>query len=168
MRPGPVPVPSAKRAVRNPRYKPPLDEPQPRPAVPRCPAHVRIDQRSYRAWRRYTELLSRMKVLTEADEDVVGDLSVAQGCYLRCWGAVHRFNSVGGEEGVGGMIIRTKSDYLAEHMLFSQMKALLLIKNRLRGEVGLSPSSRTRVKTTDSAAVDSSEWAKFNRTSAAR
>lgn len=86
-----------------------------------------------------------MRVLTEADVSVVGDLCVAQSCYLRAWRKVREMNAAG-ESGVAGMIIKTKSDYLAENMLFTQVKNLTEIKRKLYGELGLTPAARPRIQ----------------------
>lgn len=146
MRPGPVPVPSPIRAARNPRFKPPANEPRPRAMVPRCPEHVKADKIALRAWRHYVHLLARMRVLTEADASVVADLAIMQSCYLRAWDFVRRCNEAG-KTGLEGQIIKTKTDYLAESMAFSQVKALTEIKRRLYAELGLTPAARPRIQT---------------------
>jgi len=155
-----VPVPSAIREARNPRFKPSAGEPRLRTMAPQCPEHVVADPIAHRAWKHYIHVLRRMKVLTEADRSVVADLSVLQSCYLRAWKQVRELNAAA-QHGIGGMIIRTKTDYLAEHMLFSQVKTLTEIKRRLYAEVGLTPSARTRIQTTSTAKGDVNPFAEL-------
>ena len=71
---GPPPQPTSLRVLYGNPGKRPINgrEPQPRTKRPQCPDY--LDDAARQEWRRLVPILSRMRVLTEADGIALGSL----------------------------------------------------------------------------------------------
>lgn len=151
---GPAPKPTVLRELEGyPDHRPaPRDEPQPEKGA-RCPADLSADAK--REWKRLAPILERMKVLTEADvtalanlcRDIVDEQAAAES--LKEQGTVRAIADTG---------------FVQVNPLFRIQAELRSRINRALREFGLTPASRTRIRTEvaqrkDEAGVLDGEWA---------
>ena len=138
---GPAPKPTVlKLAEGNPGKRRLNDrEPKPSEVMPRCPAH--LDKIARREWKRLSDILNRMRVLTEADYLALGNLCLAYSTLIQ---AQEKLNQT-------GLLIKTGSGYVQQSPLISIITANTQIINRLCQEFGLTPAARTRVQTVEAA-----------------
>lgn len=143
---GPAPKPTSVRILEGNRARRPLNprEPKPRPDAPKCPRYIRSDPVARKEWRRLVPILTRMKVLTEADGLVLANLCLAHSALLLNLAKMRELNAQG-KSGLGGMVIQTKSGYLALNQIYANVQASMEQELKLCRELGLTPSSRSRV-----------------------
>ena len=120
-------------------------EPQPVAEPPAMPDYVSCDEMAARTWRHYMPILQRMKVITEADGLVLASLCIIHSFLLLNLEKVRQLNSASGS-GIAGMVVPTKTGYLAVNQLFSNVRDAMKQELRFCQELGLSPSSRTRLE----------------------
>ena len=132
---GPAPKPSSLVLLEGNRSKRPLNtrEPKPRQVRPKCPAH--LDEAAVTEWKRLVPILSKMRVLTEADGIALANLCQAISTMVK---AQEQMNK-------NGILYKTKSGYIQQSPLLGIVNSQVEIINRLCREFGLTPSSRTRI-----------------------
>ncbi len=156
MKPGPRPVPTAIREVRgNPRRHPlPENEPMPTTGIPERPDD--LDDVAAAAWDRLAALLDGMHVLTVADGEALAhlcmDISMLEDAAqtLKNLPVPKLGSRLLTKSGNG--VVTISPLYRIVH---AQRKA---IREWLR-EFGLTPASRTGVKTIDGKSKQDSAWA---------
>ncbi len=141
-RPGPAPTPTHLRVVRGDRKdRINTAEPKPKKAKPRCPAWLSKDAQAI--WRRTAKQLDAMGILFEADQDILATYAVAVVNHQRATELVDQ----------QGLLVEGRRDGLVTNpALRAQRDAAQLIR-QLAGELGLTPSSRSRL-TTEATADD--------------
>ena len=109
-------------------------EPQPAARPPRCPGY--LDESAKREWRRLVPILSRMRVLTEAD-----GIALASLCqqYALLQQAQIKLQKT-------GLLMKTKSGYIQQSPLVGIISAVVDQVNKLCREFGLTPAARTRIR----------------------
>jgi P27 family predicted phage terminase small subunit len=140
-------------------------EPKPEEKAPPCPAYIREDPEAAKEWKRLVPILLRMRVLTEADTTVLASLCLTHSHMLRSLAAMRALNAVpvaaeltDGEEwvkvppytetlGIAGMVIETKTGYLAANQIYLNVMSAMDQEVRLCKELGLTPSARSRLQT---------------------
>lgn len=132
---GPAPKPTVlKRLEGNPGRRPLNDrEPQPGSGPPRMPRH--LDEDARREWRRLVRILSRMRVLTEADGIGLATLCQAYSTLAKAQIQIAKT----------GILFKTPNGYYQQNPLLRvvNQQAEIVIKH-LR-EFGLTPASRSRL-----------------------
>ena len=147
---GPIPKPTAIEIAEGRPGKRPLNgrEPQPRAVTPKCPAY--LDKRAKEEWRRLVPILRRMRVLTEADGLVLGNLCLAVSTLVR---AQAKLNET-------GILYKAPSGYVMQSPLLPVVNAQVDTISRLSREFGLTPAARSRLTITDqNADIDALERA---------
>ncbi len=130
----------------NPGHRPLNDrEPKPRQVAPVCPGHVRSDPIAYKEWRRLLPILRRMKIVTEADGMILGNLCLVHSNLVLNIDNMRKLNQQS-KSGLAGVIVATKSGYLAPNQLYLNIQNAIELEFKLGRELGLSPSARTRIQ----------------------
>ena len=134
---GPAPKPTAIKRLEGNPGKRKLNEAEPTltVGVPECPDY--LDDVAKKEWGRLTEILTAMKVLTEADYIALANLCQA---YSTLMNAQRQMNKT-------GILYKSKSGYIQQSPLLGIIHTQTTIVNNLLREFGLTPSSRTRVAT---------------------
>ena len=134
---GPAPEPTRlKRQKGNPGKRPLNDrEPQLGPAIPSVPPGLVLDEVAMQQWDELSEILMTMRVLTEADGMVLASLCQTYSRWVQASKQLEQ----------SGLIFQTKSGYTSRGPLLGVVNTCIDQINRLSRELGLSPSSRTRV-----------------------
>ena len=134
---GPAPEPTRiKKQKGNPGKRPLNDrEPQLGPAIPPVPPGLVLDEVAMQQWDELSEILMAMRVLTEADGMVLASLCQTYSRWVQASKQLEQ----------SGLIFRTKSGYIQQSPLLGVVNTCVEQINRLSRELGLSPSSRTRV-----------------------
>ena len=133
-KPKPTKLKALEGTLRSDRRNP--KEPETRPAIPRCPAHLGPEAK--REWRRLAPQLARLGLLCKIDRAALALFCQAWERWVEAEEALKRY----------GVMVKSpngfpmQSPYLAvANKAMEQMRALL-------AEFGMSPSSRTRVHAT--------------------
>lgn len=134
---GPVPIPTAINAIRgNPgKRSPRKDEPGLPVSAPPCPEH--LDAEARKNWERLAPLLMTMGVLTQVDGMALGELCSA---YSTLAGAQNQLNKV-------GILYKDDGGKIRPNPLLKVIAQQTAIVQSLMREFGLTPSSRTRIRT---------------------
>lgn len=158
---GPAPKPTALKLLQgNPGHRPLNgDEPKPKAKAPPCPLYIREDPVAKKEWRRLTPILLRMRVLTEADATVLGSLCLTHSHLIRNLEAMRKFNTKDEKNGLAGMILQTKSGYLAINQVYANVTAAIDQELKLCRELGLTPSARSRIQTSGPQQKPVNKWA---------
>lgn len=138
----PQPIPTALKLITGNRGKRPLnqDEPKPKRVIPKAP--LTLSKVGKKAWAEFTRLLDDMDILTEADATGVERMCEAYARVLECQDAMNKY----------GLILEYIDPNTGDIMLKANpaaaalAKAEMLLKAYL-AEFGLTPSSRSKVKT---------------------
>jgi P27 family predicted phage terminase small subunit len=158
---GPAPKPTALRLLQgNPGHRP-LNSAEPKPTekAPPCPLYIREDPVAKKEWRRLTPILLRMRVLTEADATVLGSLCLTHSHLIRNLEAMRKFNAKDEKNGLAGMILQTKTGYLAMNQIYANVTAAIDQELKLCRELGLTPSARSRIQTNGTQQKPENKWA---------
>lgn len=146
---GRKPKPTEQRRLEgNPGHRP-LNEDEPALPVPAAdfddvPPELVDDVAAAATWRRLAPLLRTSRQISEADRDALLALCSEWSRYLHAKAEVARL----------GLVVRTPSGYpIPNPYLAIQTKALAGC-NKLWPELGLTPSSRSRVKAITAPATD--------------
>ena len=133
---GPAPQPTSIRVLNGNPGRRPINttEPQPRAVKPHCPAH--LDDEAKKEWKRLSPILQRMRVLTEADYMALANLCVAYSTLIKAQVSLSKT----------GLLVKTPSGYVQQSPLVSIVRSQMEMINRLCGEFGLTPSSRSRIQ----------------------
>ena len=160
--PGPSPQPTALKILRGNPGRRPLNkrEPQPEAKPPECPDYVRADPVALAYWDHYLPILRAMKVITVADETVLASLCIVHSNLIANLQKVRELNA-SGPSGIAGIVIATKSGYLAPNQLYINVQTAMDQELKLCRELGLTPSARTRIHAVLDKAEPDDPWAKL-------
>jgi P27 family predicted phage terminase small subunit len=125
-------------------------EPRPPAEAPSCPQHLSAEGR--REWRRICAQLRHMGLLSACDR-------AALAAYCAAWA---RWSKAEAKIKSLGEILRTKktgSEYLNPWLSVAQKSMILML--RFLTEFGLTPSSRTRLRTGEATAGERDEFQQF-------
>jgi len=133
---GPTPKPTVIEIAEGRPGRRPINnrEPQPRPKTPKCPAY--LDERAKQEWRRLCPILKRMKVLTEADGLVLGNLCIAVSTLVRAQAKLNE----------AGILYKAPSGYVMQSPLLPVVNSCIDTISRLSREFGLTPAARSRMQ----------------------
>ena len=136
---GPAPKPTSLVLLEGNVGKRPLNtrEPKPRATKPKCPSH--LDDAAVAEWKRLVPILSRMRVLTEADGMALANLCQAYSTMIK---AQEQLNK-------SGVLYKTRSGHIQASPLLAIVNSQVDIIHRLCKEFGLSPAARTRIQAGD-------------------
>jgi len=138
-RPGPAPTPSHLRVVRGDRKdRINTNEPKPKKAKPKCPSWLGKEAKA--VWRRTAIQLDLMGLLFEADQDILAAYSVAVVTYKDATKLVEE----------QGILIEGRRDGLVTNPAVRVQRDQATLIRMLASEMGLTPSSRTRLKAEES------------------
>jgi P27 family predicted phage terminase small subunit len=101
--------------------------------TPKCPGY--LDVRAKQEWRRLVPILKRMKVLTEADGLMLGNLCLAVSTLVR---TQEKLNEL-------GILYKSPSGYVMQSPLLGVVNQCVDTITKLSREFGLSPASRARL-----------------------
>jgi P27 family predicted phage terminase small subunit len=122
---------------------PPGREPQP-PALPPDlpePAELTGDPKAIAEWRRLVPMLTELGVATESDRAALIAICLEWSKYVRANAEAARL----------GMIVKAPSGFPITNPFFPIANRALAALTKLWAELGLTPSSRARVSTVESA-----------------
>lgn len=148
---GPKPQPTALKILRGNPGKRTLNkrEPEPDDTPPTCPSH--LDEVARTEWDKLIPILSRMRVLTEADYITLAALCQT---YSRWISAQTELN----KSGTAGMLYKTQSGYIQVSPLLQIVNTCADQLTKLCREFGLTPSSRSNVQAREKPKADD-PWA---------
>lgn len=109
------------------------NEPKPKKTKPRCPAWLSDEAKV--VWRRTVKQLELMELLFEADQDIIVAYSNAVVNYQRATELVDR----------SGVLIKGRRDGVVTNPAVRVQRDAAQLIRQLAGELGLTPSSRTRL-----------------------
>jgi len=144
---GRKPTPTALKILAGNPGKRPLNSNEPRPAaaVPSCPRHLNTEAR--REWRRITQELAAVGLLTNLDRGALAAYCVA---WARWCEAEQHLNTE-------GTVSKTPNGYPQQSPWLAVANKSIEQLSKLAAEFGLTPSSRTRLSVTDAGAGDELE-----------
>jgi P27 family predicted phage terminase small subunit len=138
-RPGPAPTPTHLRIIRGDRKdRINTNEPTPPKTKPKCPKW--LSNEAQKIWKRTSKQLEAMGLLFEADQDILNSYCIAVDTYQQATKLVN-------EQGV--LVEGRRDDFVTNPAVRIQRDQATLIR-MLGSELGLTPSSRTRLKALDS------------------
>ena len=133
---GRKPIPTALKIIRgNPGHRPlPPDEPKPPANIPKYPMH--LDKEAKAEWRRMAKVMEPLGILTKLDKTIFAIYCEAFSTWAQATRKIQEM----------GMVRITKNGFTEQNPYFpiankakeQMIKALI--------EMGMTPSSRTRVK----------------------
>lgn len=142
-RPGPKPTPTKLRIVRGDRPdRINTKEPKAPSTGPRCPSWLSPDAK--KVWRRTTKQLESMKILSEADQDVIVAYVNAVVLYERATKIVDEV----------GVLVEGRRDGMVKNPAVQVQRDQAQLIRQLAGELGLTPSSRGRLVIEEAAEDD--------------
>lgn len=146
---GRPPTPTAIRELEgNPQKRPmPKDEPRPDPTMPACPPGLSAAAR--KAWDRLAPEMNRVGILTKLDADALESYCRLYAFVRECWRDVAK---------TGGPVIEVNDKPTTNPHLRHARDAEQML-HKLRSEIGLNATSRTRISTDP--VSDEDELAKF-------
>lgn len=130
---GPAPKPRALKLIEG-KYCENKREPEPAMVMPKCPSH--LDKLAKREWKRLAPILMRMRVLTEADGIILGNLCTAYSTMIQAQEAVRQ----------KGLVTKTESGFIMQNPFLKVANTAMEQVYKYAREFGLSPSSRTRIQ----------------------
>lgn len=145
---GRKPVPTALKLIRgNPGRRPlPEHEPQVECEIPDCPEHLTESAKKH--WYTVAELLLSSKVITKLDADALSLLCDAYARWVEATTKVQEH----------GLVVKSPSGFAVQspflgiaNKAHDQLRSLL-------SEFGMTPSSRTKIQTTDAKKNEVNPW----------
>lgn len=134
-KPGPAPTPTHLRVVRGDRKdRINTKEPKPKKSKPRCPAWLSDEAKV--VWKRTAKQLDGMGLLYEADQDILNAYANAVVNYQKATELVDR----------SGVLIKGRRDGVVTNPAVRVQRDAATLIRMLAGELGLTPSARTRLK----------------------
>lgn len=125
-------------------------EPKPTATRPKMPEQVRLDPIAAREWRRMAPMLERMRVLTEADGAMLGNLCIDYSLLQQAQDGLRK----------SGMLIKhPETGHIHQNPLVAIVRSQADAVNRTLREFGMSPSSRSRIQTREDNGADTLERA---------
>lgn len=142
-RPGPAPTPTHLRIVRGDRKdRINTNEPKPKKSQPKCPTWLSDDAKVI--WRRTAKQLKAMGLLYEADQDILSAYANAVVNYMRSTELVDK----------SGVLIKGRRDGVVTNPAVRVQRDAAMLIRHLAGELGLTPSARSRLQTGQDVASD--------------
>ncbi|MEM6560029.1 MAG: phage terminase small subunit P27 family [Planctomycetota bacterium] len=141
---GRKPKPTAIKELTGNPGKRALNKSEPKPAakLPACPKHLGDEAR--KEWRRVTKQLADLNLLTDLDRAVLA-------AYCQAWG---RWVEAETELRKHGPVVKSPSGYPIQNPYLSIANKAMEQMRKLLPELGLSPSSRSRIQTPTDAEAD--------------
>jgi P27 family predicted phage terminase small subunit len=134
-KPGPQPTPTHLRVVRGERKdRINTQEPKPKKKKPKCPDFLSDEAKVI--WRRTAKQLEQMGMLYEADQDILAAYANAVQNYVKASELVDR----------SGVLIKGRRDGVVTNPAVRVQRDSATLIRMLAGELGLTPSARTRLK----------------------
>ena len=135
---GRPPTPTSLKILSGNPGKRPLnkDEPHLKLAKPRCPEH--LDEVAQREWKRVVRILMRMRVLTEADQVMLG---IWCQTYSTMIDAQEKLKQA-------GTLYKSKGGFVQASPLFGIVIKCVNVMSKISSEFGLTPSARVRLHST--------------------
>ncbi len=145
---GRKPKPTALKLIEGNPGKRPINGREPRPptSLPTCPSHLSATAKA--EWKRLARMLNEIGLLTQIDRGVLA--AYCQG-YGR-WVEAER------KLAVTPPILKTPAGYVQVSPWITIANRQVELMTRLMGELGLSPSSRSRLAVDVQSGPDLSEW----------
>lgn len=138
MMPGPAPKPTSLKISEGNPGKRPLNrrEPKPRQRRPKAPAHLSAG--ALREWRRVVRMLTPMGVLTEAEADVLAVYAQTYDIWVQASEQLART----------GLLVANAHGTPMRNPLLKVVDDAIRTMQRCMGELGMTPSARTRLVAT--------------------
>lgn len=132
---GRKPKPTALKLLRGEKNKDRINlkEPKPPPVKPSCPQALGKEAR--KEWRRSAKMLERMGCLKQADKAVFAAYCTAWGIFVKANEKVEQF----------GPLIVTKNKNIIQNPALSVMNRAMQDMVKYGVELGMTPSSRSRI-----------------------
>lgn len=142
-KPGPAPTPTHLRIVRGDRKdRINTNEPKPKKSKPKCPTWMSDEAKVI--WKRTVKQLDQMGLLYEADQDIIAAYVNAVINYQKATELVDR----------SGVLIKGRRDGVVTNPAVRVQRDSATLIRMLAGELGLTPSARTRLKADQDDAED--------------
>ena len=145
MAPGQKPMPTAKRRLHGNASKRPLNTHEPEPPATNLdgvPRELVDNDEAIREWRRLAPMLKTIRQVTEADRASLIALCLEWSRYLEATANAHP-----------RILIASRSGYKMPNPWLAIARFALANCLKLWPELGLTPSSRSKVKTADGPSV---------------
>jgi P27 family predicted phage terminase small subunit len=132
---GPIPKPTVVEIAEGRPGKRAINGREPRPLAraPRCPSYLAA--RAKAEWKRLVPILTRMRVLSEADGLVLANLCLAVSTLVRAQEKLME----------SGILYKTPSGYIMQSPLLPVVNNAIDQITKLAREFGLSPAARSRI-----------------------
>ena len=142
---GRKPTPTTLKLLRgNPGHRPmPPDEPRPPAVMPKCPVH--LDKEARAEWRRMVKELEPLGILTKLDKGIFALYCQAFSTWAQASIKIQEL----------GMVRMTKNGFTEQNPYFSIANKAKEQMVRALTEMGMTPSSRTRVR-----AIEPASWSR--------
>ena len=141
---GPKPIPTHLKLISGNPGKRRLNDAEPiaPPAIPEAPAH--LSARARLEWDRSALLLKDSGLLSNLDRNIFAN-------YCQAWGRLQE-----AEEGIAktGMLVKSPSGYVMQSPFLAIINRCMAQIASYGAELGLSPSSRSRIRVTDDKPAD--------------
>jgi P27 family predicted phage terminase small subunit len=134
-KPGPAPTPTHLRIVRGDRKdRINTNEPKPKKEKPKTPSW--LSKEAKKIWKRTADQLEAMGLLYEADQDILTSYAVAVVTYQQATELVDQ----------QGILVEGRRDGFVTNPAVRVQRDQATLIRMLGSELGLTPSSRTRLK----------------------
>jgi P27 family predicted phage terminase small subunit len=145
--PGRKPLPTAVKRLKGNPGKRPLNEREPQPprtaARLAAPLELGDDAVACAYWEELVPMLREIRQITDADRGAMVALCVQWSRYIEATKALQRRDA----EGRSMMLLKLESGAFIQHPYIALANKALLLCMKLWAELGLTPSSRSRVTT---------------------
>lgn len=151
---GRPPVPTALKLLHGNPGKRPINKREPMPeATATMPERLQGNDEAVKEWTRLAPMLARMRVLTEADVDLLAnlcfDLALLNDCQKKLLAS--------------GLLVRNKvTGLIHRNPLFEMVNQLTARVAMALRELGMTPASRSRIQVSETEA-DSDPWQALKR-----
>lgn len=152
---GRKPKPSALHELQGTRNRRKNTEPRPS-GIPTCPKH--LDRVAKAEWKRISEELISVGLLTSADRAALAAYCVAYSRWARAEAELQRLSA--GDDLKSLLTIAAKSKFPIAHPLIGISNAAAKLMKEYLVEFGLTPASRTRL-TVDTAPASADPFSEF-------
>jgi P27 family predicted phage terminase small subunit len=148
---GPPPKPTALKLLEGNPGKRALNQSEPTLAVaePTCPEH--LDEDAKREWKHIVPILMKMRVLTEADEAMLGIWCQTYSTLMDLQRRIAK---------TGTLYTTKKGGFVQSNPLFLQMLKCINVIGKISAEFGLTPSARVRLHAAPEQAPED-KWTTF-------
>ena len=127
-------------------------EPKPKVSMPSPPSH--LSEEAKEEWERLCKDLYNLGILTELDRAALAAYCQAYGRWVQ---AERAFAEMAEGSPSGGMVVMTKNDNAIHNPLVGAANKAMADMMRYASEFGMTPSSRSRIKSDGQAEEDPAE-----------